>query len=62
MINKFCNLIMNPTVYHMHHSDKRYENRDKNTLQKYNGQFRRIKEGSTGERNFEKFKCTNEAV
>jgi hypothetical protein len=46
----------------MHHSDKRYENRDKNTLQKYNGQFRRIKEGCTGERNFEKLKCTNEAV
>jgi hypothetical protein len=54
-INKLCNLIMNPTVYHM-------QNRDKNTLPKYNGQFRRTNEGSTGERNFEKFKCTNEAV
>jgi hypothetical protein len=29
------NFITNPTVYHMQHSDKRYESRDKNALQKY---------------------------
>jgi hypothetical protein len=34
-MNKFHNFLTNPTVYHMHHSDERYENRDKNTLRKY---------------------------
>jgi hypothetical protein len=34
-MNKFRNFLANPTVYHMHHYDKWYENRDKNTLQKY---------------------------
>jgi hypothetical protein len=29
------NFIKNPMVYDMHNSDKRYENRDKNALQKY---------------------------
>jgi hypothetical protein len=28
-MNKFRNFFTNPTVYHMHHSDERYENRDK---------------------------------
>jgi hypothetical protein len=28
-MNKFRNFITNPTVYYMHHSDERYENRDK---------------------------------
>jgi hypothetical protein len=34
-INKFRNFITNPTVYHMHHFDKRYKNCYKNTLRKY---------------------------
>jgi hypothetical protein len=34
-MNKFRNFLMNPTVYHMHHSDERYKNRDKNILRKY---------------------------
>jgi hypothetical protein len=34
-MNKFRNFRMNPTVYDMHHFDERYENRGKNTLQKY---------------------------
>jgi hypothetical protein len=34
-MNKFRNFLTNPTVYHMHHSDERYENRDKNTVRKY---------------------------
>jgi hypothetical protein len=28
-MNKLRNFITNPTVYHMHQSDERYENRDK---------------------------------
>jgi hypothetical protein len=34
-MNKFRNFLMNPTVYHKHHSDERYENRDKSILRKY---------------------------
>jgi hypothetical protein len=34
-MNKLRNFPTNPTVYHMHHSDERYENGNKNTLQKY---------------------------
>jgi hypothetical protein len=34
-MNNLWNFIANPTVYHMHHSDERYENRDRNTLRKY---------------------------
>jgi hypothetical protein len=34
-ISKLQNFITNSMVYHMHHSDKQYENCDKNTLRKY---------------------------